>query len=202
MADVWAEWLHNGIHRAAVSVLPSRRTEVVADDDDDNHDNNDGHFPYSWPVQGPQGGRTVCSAHLYPLDDQAPVCASLWCTHVLTAHGRWGIISDLVPLFGTYRIAYITISLASISVMLVVTPWVHSTSVYLMFNVATAFFLAFAFVCAEALTAERSLGMTVSESNKLQSWVWGSNMVGWMVGGFIGGQLQTVTSFAAIFIIG
>jgi len=91
---------------------------------------------------------------------------------------------------------------ACISLLQCVIPYMDSTGPFIVALFLNEFFAAVAYVCAEALTAEQSLGMTVAESSKLQSWVWGSTMVGVAIGGFLGGQLSGILPVTWVFFIG
>jgi len=65
---------------------------------------------------------------------------------------------------------------------------VTSTEYYVFFQCVIATAMCMSFICGEAVVVERSKGQAVEDGNKMQTWIWGSSMVGGLLGGTIGGQ--------------
>lgn len=111
-----------------------------------------------------------------------------------------GFVSDGFPIAGYHRVSYIVIAMVVVSVAwLVLTMGIQNTYAYVAIQTLINTSICMAFVCGQAIVAERSQGQKVGDSNKLQTWIWGSSMVGGLLGGTLGGQLQANVGHSSVF---
>jgi len=111
-----------------------------------------------------------------------------------------GFVSDALPIAGYHRVSYIVISMMVLCLLwLVLTMGVNETYAYVAIQTLINTSICMAFVCGQAIVAERSQGQEVQAANKLQTWIWGSSMVGGLLGGTIGGQLEANVGHTTVF---
>lgn len=111
----------------------------------------------------------------------------------------YGLITDFFPIFGRRRKPYILIfsALATLAWGIIAFyPPTYNLVLACMFVQSLG--IAFVDVVCDGRVIERS---TEETAGKIQSLVWGSRMVGAMIGGFLGGALIPVIGYQGIFLI-
>ena len=112
-----------------------------------------------------------------------------------------GWITDNYALCGYHRISYILVSMIISSAAWLASAGATSTLTWVFFQTIINTAICMAFVCGEAVVVEISKGKNVEDGNKLQTWIWGSGMVGGLIGGLIGGQLEANIGYKTVFLL-
>jgi folate/biopterin transporter len=118
----------------------------------------------------------------------------------------YGFMSDNFPIFGYRRKSYVLLAGTCVTICyILLAVGHHTTFTFVGLQFMATFFMAVSNVVAEALTVEKSRGLSQVEAGKYQSLIWGTNSLANCLGSFFGGYVlkyidaQIVFGICAVF---